>query len=194
MTQQRRAGRYEPGTVRSAPTPPAGYLGAPASLNIRTRVGAVSDPAEPHRRHQATIHTNVDVLERELAHDRISEAACAAGRELKRAYERLPTAASGSNWRGGDRIDPIEARNLKEDRHLDALAAVEAIEARAARVIGSSGVFFLRRVLRDGLTFGELAASSQARGSRADVAGVAFHFRKLLADLADGWAARGPER
>jgi hypothetical protein len=111
-----------------------------------------------------------------------------------RAYERLPAAASGSNWQGGDRIDPVQARNLREDRHLDALRQVELIKAEACRVIGTSGVAFLSRILRDGLTFTEVAACAAARGSRADVAKVADRFRWLLAELADGWAARGRER
>jgi hypothetical protein len=130
----------------------------------------------------------VDVLENELSRGRISH----AGPRLKRAYERLPAAANCSNWQGGDRIDPVQARNLKEDRALDALRAIQVLEERAAGVIGSSGVAFLSQILRDGWTFTELAARTSARGSRADVSRMRDRFRCLLAELADAWAA-GPE-
>jgi hypothetical protein len=70
------------------------------------------------------------VLERELSNRRISEEAAAAGRRLQRAYERLP-APPGSNWQGGDRIDPVQARNLKEDRMLDAVREITVL--RGAR-------------------------------------------------------------
>jgi hypothetical protein len=103
-------------------------------------------------------------------------------------------APSGSNWRGGDRIDPVQARNLKEDRTLDALRAVELLEAEACRVIGTSGVAFLSRILRDGLSVTELAARTSARGSSADTRQVGARFRWLLEELAEAWAAKGPAR
>jgi hypothetical protein len=164
------------------------------SLNVRTAIAAIHDPIERGGMILATVNRNVDVLENELSHGRIDQAAYEAGRTLQAAYERLPTAASGSNWRGGDRIDPVEARNLKEDRTIDALDDVADLEARARLVIGSSGVNFLSLILRDGLSLGQLAARGQSRGSRADVAGVANHFRRLLRYLAEGWAAQGPDR
>jgi hypothetical protein len=51
----------------------------------------------------------------------------------------------------------------------------------------------LQLVLRDGLNFSEIAARSQARGSRATMAQVADRFRWSLQCLADGWS-RGPAR
>ena len=181
-------GKYRP--------PDAGALyglGEPPSRNVRTKVGAVPDPRERGRANLATVNRDVDVLETELAHQRIEEAAYQAGRALKRAYERLP-AANGSNWRGRDRIDPLTAQEWFMERQTDAVAAVREIEERARRVIGQSGVAFLSRILRDGWTFRELSARAGSRGSRADTARVADRFRWLLAELADGWSAKGRGR
>jgi hypothetical protein len=55
---------------------------------------------------------------------------------LQPAYERLPH-PSGSNWQGGDRIDPVQARNLREDRHLDAMREVERLEVVMLRAVRS---------------------------------------------------------
>jgi hypothetical protein len=88
----------------------------------------------------------------------------------------------------------VQARNLKEDRHLDALRQVELIEEEACRVVGTSGVAFLAGILRDGLTFTEVAARAAARGSRADVSKVGDRFRWLLEQLADGWSAKVAEQ
>jgi hypothetical protein len=183
-------GRY--GETNAAP--PASGLAAPPSLRVRTKIGEIADPMEGGKTHLATINRDVDVLETELAHRRIEEAAYRAGRMLKRAYEWLPAAASGTNWRGRDRIDRVTAQENLLDRQADAVRAVAAIEQRARVVIGQSGVAFLSRILRDGWSFAELAARGQGKGSRVDVARVADRFRWLLTELADGWAAKGKER
>jgi hypothetical protein len=183
-------GRYGDSRARL----PAAGLGVPPSHNVRTTVGAIDDPMENDKKLLATIHRDVDVLETELSHGRIDEPAYRAGRALKRAYERLPAATSVTNWRRGDRIDPLTGQGHFVEQLEDAVRAVAALEERARRVIGQSGVSFLARILRDGWSFAELAARGQARGSRADVARVADRFRWLLGELADGWAAKGKER
>jgi hypothetical protein len=71
---------------------------------------------------------------------------------------------------------------------------VELIEAEARRMIGTSGVAFLSRILRDGKSVTELAAMASARGSAADTRQVGGRFRWLLEELAAAWAAKGPER
>jgi hypothetical protein len=190
LSKLRNFGRYGRST---ASMPPTG-LGTAPSLNVRTKIGTVDDPMEPRTKHLVTINRDVDVLETELSHRRIDYAAYRAGRTLKRAYERLPVSASGTNWRGRDRIDPVTARDAFVDRLDDAVRAVAAVEERARHVIGASGVAFLARILRDHWTFAELAAKGETRGSRADTARVADRFRWLLAELAEGWAARGKER
>jgi hypothetical protein len=188
--------RQQPSGRYGAPAPaPAGGLGTAPSLNIRTAIGAVDDPLERGKKLAATVNRNVDVLEWEYSHRQIDEAAYQAGRLLKRAYERLPTAPGGSNWRGGDRIDPIEARNAKEDRHLDAMQAVERLEGQAAKVVGWSGVALLRLVLRDGMTFKDIALrAAQPRARGRAFRKVADRFRWLLAEIAEGWAAKGQDR
>jgi hypothetical protein len=183
-------GRYGDNRARL----PAAGLGLPPSRNVRTTVGAIDDPMEEDKKLFATIHRDVDVLETELSHRRIDEPAYRAGRALKRAYERLPAATSITNWRRGDRIDPLTGQGQFVERLEDAVRAVAELEERARRVIGQSGVSFLARILRDGWSFAELAARGAARGSRADVARVADRFRWLLAEVADGWAAKGKER
>jgi hypothetical protein len=183
-------GRY--GNHRARP--PATGLGAPPSRNVRTKVGAVDDPLEQEKKLFATINRDVDVLETELAHHRLDEAAYRAGRTLKRAYERLPAATSATNWHRNDRVDPLTGQGAFVERLDEAVRDVAIIEERARRVIGQSGVVFLARILRDGLSFAELAARGAAQGSRADVARIADRFRWLLAELADGWSAKGRER
>src|SRR5262245_14259279 len=183
-------GRYGDNRAR----PPAAGLGVPPGHNVRTTVGVVDDPMEQGQKLLATIHRDVDVLETELAHRRIDEPAYRAGRALKRAYERLPAATSTTNWRRGDRIDPLTGQGQFVERLEDAVRAVAEIEERARRVVGQSGVSVLAGILRDGWSLAELAAGGKARGSRADVARVADRFRWLLAELADGWAATGRER
>jgi hypothetical protein len=180
-------GRYASST---APVPPAG-LGSPPSHRVRTAIATIDDPMDAGRKQLATVNRDVDVLENELSHRRIDHAAYMAGQELRRAYERLPAAASGSNWRGGDRIDAVAAQSAFVERLDDAARAVAAVEERARRVIGASGVAFLSRVLRDGMTFGQLATLAGRRGSPANVAQFGDRFRWLLGELADGWSAKG---
>jgi hypothetical protein len=165
---QKADGRYRP------PDSAAHYgLGKPPNNRVRTKVGAVPDPRERGKASLATVNRDVDVLRDRACPPPDRSGGYLAGRALKRAYERLPAASSGSNWRGGDRVDPVAARDRKEDRTLDAIAAVEALEARAREVIGHSGVAFLSRILRDGWSFAELAARGQAKGGRGDIARVA---------------------
>jgi hypothetical protein len=178
--------RQQPSGRYGAPAPaPAGGLGTAPSLNIRTAVGSVDDPLERGKKLAATVNRNVDVLEWEYSHRQIDEAAYQAGRLLKRAYERVPAAANGSNWRGGDRLDPITARSLKEDRHIDAMTEIERLEGLAAKQVGWSGVALLRLVLRDGLKFKDITLRAATRGSRANVPQVADRFRWALAEAAD---------
>jgi hypothetical protein len=187
--------RQQPSGRYGAPAPaPAGGLGTAPSLNIRTAIGAVDDPLERGKKLAATVNRGVDVLEWELSHHQIDQAAYEAGRLLQRAYERMPTAANGSNWRGGDRIDPVTAQDGMSQRITDAGLAIRAIESRAETVIGQAGVAFLARILRDGWSFAELASRGAAKGSRADTKDVAKRFRWLLTALADGWAAKGRAR
>jgi hypothetical protein len=188
--------RQQPSGRYGAPAPaPAGGLGTAPSLNIRTAIGAVDDPLERGKKLAATVNRNVDVLEWEYSHRQIDEAAYQAGRLLKRAYERVPGAANGSNWRGGDRLDPITARSLKEDRHIDAMKEIERLERLAATEVGWSGVALLRLVLRDGLKFKDITLRAAAKGSRASVPQVADRFRWALAEAADPIrAAKGQDR
>jgi hypothetical protein len=89
---------------------------------------------------------------------------------VQRAYERVPH-PSGSNWQGGDRNDPVQARNLREDRALDALRAIEKLEEQARRIIGAWGVAFLAGILSlacDQTSRGRRARPQQKRGSAAD--------------------------
>lgn len=145
---------------------------------------------EPELRLQATVHRNVDVLEWEHSHGRLDEAAYLVGRQLKRAYERLPAAACTSNWQGGDRVDGASAQGVIIERMHAAARHVHVIERRAAQVIGQAGVTFLALILRDGMTFADIAARDP-HASRATTTRVADRFRWLLAQLATGWAARG---
>jgi hypothetical protein len=81
---------------------------------------------------------------------------------------------------------------LRINRNVDVLrtsfhaaASVRRRTRPAASMLGMP-----RLVLRDGLTFTEIATRAQARGSRAQVAQVADRFRWSLQCLADGWSGR----
>jgi hypothetical protein len=162
--------RQQPSGRYGAPAPaPAGGLGTAPSLNIRTAIGAVDDPLERGKKLAATVNRNVDVLEWEYSHRQIDEAAYQAGRLLKRAYERLPTAAG--------RIELARRRPDRPDRGAERQGrpaprrheGVERLEGQAAKVVGWSGVALLRLVLRDGLTFKDITLRAAAKGSRASV-------------------------
>lgn len=181
-----------PPVRKPAPYKPSGRQ--PPHLALREGLKQVDDPYEPGRQREVPVNRHVDVLENELARKRIDTADYAAGQRLKRAYERLPAASSGSNWRGGSRPGPIEARNRKEDRHIDAMMAVEELEAEAKEHIGKDMLRMLQLVLRDGLTFTEIAARAAHHGSTATVAQVADRFRWSLRCLANKLAAVGPDR
>jgi hypothetical protein len=92
-----------------------------------------------------------------------------AARRFVASATRLDKSSS-PNWLQADRIDPIQARNLKEDRTLDAARAIGRLEEEARRGIGSS----MRRMLQ--LVLGDRyrdPCPGQQRGSRATVAQVA---------------------
>jgi len=182
------SGRY---TAPLAAPAPATGLATASSSNVATTTAAVVDPYAPERRLQVTVRRDIDVLEWELSHGRLSEAAYLAGRELQRAYERLPATGGASNWRGGDRIDPLTAQGQHLDRLQLAVHNVRCLEQRAARIIGTAGVAFLALVLRDGRTFAELA-ELEPRQSQTSIIRAADRFRWLLHALAEGWAAHGP--
>lgn len=143
------------------------------------------DPGAP--RLLVAVNRDIDVLENELAHRRIDGAEYQAGRALQRAFEIESTIGS-TNWRGASSHDPRQKEDAIAARIDSAIAQRQAAEA----VIGTSGVAFLQPVLLHGLGFAEYARRSQAKGSRADTARVADHFRRLLKYLAEGTGATGP--
>lgn len=150
------------------------------------------DPAPDHagpefQRIKAVVR--VDLLENELAHERIDEADYLAGRRIERLFEQVRMVKASSLWRTSGRVDNASAPDPGL-RLLERLSKMEQTKREANRIVGEAGLKFLERILAEGLTFAALA-EKVGRGGERGTAAVADRFRWLLKELADGWAAKG---
>lgn len=153
---------------------------------MRVAIGAVQDPDNRNRRVLAAIATTVDVLEADLSRGHITEAAYAMGRTLQALWEHADGQRIGSAWRaeaGGGAISPgaIDKRML---RLICDAERIKRFETDAAKVIGTIGVRFLRRVLIGGRPYSDAAADEGKAGDRG-TAYVADRTRWMLQQLAD---------
>ncbi|EJW11261.1 hypothetical protein A33M_3339 [Rhodovulum sp. PH10] len=160
---------------------------------MRTAVGAVPDPMEPGARLLATINRRTDILELERSHGRISEAAYQTGRILQEAFERQSRLGSSSNWNDGGRVDMSERRELAIGYAVQDARKVLALLRRVEEAVGVVGARMLRAIIGDRVPFGAYAEARGRAGDRA-VRDVAERFRWLLEEVADHFAARGPDR
>ncbi|GJE03589.1 hypothetical protein [Methylobacterium isbiliense] len=176
------------------------------SANVRTAVGSVEDPWPnperdpflPRERVRVTINRLTDLLEREYAHKRITDAAYLIGRVLQEVFERRSGPRAAGSPEGRDRVDQSVAHELAMVLAIDDGRLVEALKARLAQSVGSYGARFLHQVLAEGREFAEISRGLGRGDSRAAVAFVAEHFRTLLeqvaVDLLEEQTFRGPER
>lgn len=164
-------------------------------LNVRTAIGKVQDPSErdptvPQQRIAVTINRNVDVLENERSHDRISEAAYRVGREIQRAFERQNQLRTTFRAEPGGSRDVAYAHEMAIGYAIEEARAVEEIVARVSGAVGPVGARVLRAVIGEGKTFKQMAEARGRSGDRG-INSAADQFRWLLEDLAEAWAARG---
>lgn len=184
-------GRYNLSGSREPPNG-RGQSAAPArNLNARTALVAIRDPDPSDEagfeRLQATVRRG-DVLEDELAADRITDAQYLVGREIQRAYERARRGPAGpSVWRLGTRVDSQDRD--QEVARWEANEALQAVRMQIKEAIGSSGVAFLERFLVDGITFARYAAD-RGLNSKRGTASIAGYFRMQLEKVTDGWGQK----
>lgn len=175
-------GRFE--SVRLA-VPVQHYPAVP--LGVRTALAAVSDP-DPHGKGPVQAFVRVDVLEDDLSHGRIDAAQYEAGRTFAGAWESLSRLKGSSIWRTIGKVDG--SKTDVEIRMIETAERSRKVIESAKATIGETGAMFLKRVLVDGQNLAELAARP---GERARTAAGEI-FRWQLQQLADAWAATGPER
>lgn len=181
-------GRYD---GRRAARAPAQGLARPPTDRIRTAVVSVSDPLELGAQLLATVNRRTDILEDERSHGRISEAAYLVGRELQEAWERQARLGSSSNWNDGGRVDMSERHELAIGYAVQDAKQIAQTMRRLEAAVGTIGARVLRAIIGDRIPFAAFAAARGKSGERG-TAQVASHFRMLLEDVAEAFAARGP--
>lgn len=152
-----------------------------------------SDPLSPPPKIPAQVNRRVDILEQELGNRRIDEAQYRTGRIVQAVFERAQGRVGGGGWNAGDKVDAALAHELAVIHSIETAEKVEALMARIDRAIGTVGSRFLRRILVDRVSLEQYALERGKSGERGK-AQVAAHFRFLLEDLAEAWAARGSSR
>ena len=156
----------------------------PPSLNVRTKVAAVTDPHNPKRRQRVAVNRLTDLLEAEYAHHRISDDAYKYGRLLQNVFEKGAgvTGRSSSSFEpqsGGDKSAALQ--NMIAAKIEDAFYARDTFED-LVRDVGKIGAHFLRRLLTGESSFVKEAG---ALASARQVAFQASRFRFYLEQLAE---------
>ncbi len=186
----RSLGRYD--SRHTARAPATGLAKSPTP-HLATAVAAVPDPLESGARILATVNRRTDILEIERSHGRISEAAYAVGRMLQQAFERQARLGSASYWSEVGRIDSGERHELAIGHAVDDARQVLALTGKVQDAVGVVGARFLRAIIGERVPFAAFAAA-RGRGGERGTAQVAAHFRILIEDVADHFAAVGPKR
>ena len=155
---------------------------------------SVRDPYDPSSFITASVNRRVDVLAAERAANRITEAQFQVGRMLQTVWEKQMGVRSGGTWdsttsgAGPGSLTVSHAFTIEDIRMLgriETAKAVKAMNERAARVIGESGVRFLRAILSEGFSFASYAeARGRGTGERAST-DIAKRFRWLLDELTE---------
>ena len=178
-------GRYD---LREAVMPPGEQLGEPTAVRRRhTRVGTVNVIApngEPVRQ-LATINIRTDLLELELAHDRISHPAFLEGREIQRHFEQAMRTGAGNQWNSGDRVDQFQRKEEQVVKQLETARRIDADAAWLRRCLGKESIDpkIIRNILGDNMSYGATALLHGKRGDRG-VRYIAQRFRDSLEILA----------
>jgi len=187
-------GKYD---LRDAEMPAGDQLGEPTDIRRRhTRVAAISDPYNPGgRRLLAVSNTDTDLLEWELAHHRISQAAFLIGREIQDMLEQQTRVGAGNQWNSGDRVDTYQQHELYIVGGLELAREIQAYFSWIGRCLGSANIDckIVRDILGDRLSYGQCALAHGKHGERGQRY-VAQRFRDALEALATAQAARGNAR
>ncbi len=187
-------GRYD---LHDAEMPPGDQLGEPTATRRRhTRVTAISDPFNPGgRRLLATVNIRTDILELELAHQRISQAAFLVGREIQCRLEQQTRVGAGNQWSSGDRVDQYQRHEEHIVGGLELAREIQAYFCWIGRCLGKANIDLkiIRDILGEQMSYGASAINHGKSGTRG--AGyIAQRFRDALESLANAKAARGPDR
>lgn len=171
-------------------------------VEVDVGTASVRDPYDPSSFITASVNRWVDVLSAERAANRITEAQFQVGRMLQAIWEKQMGVRSGGTWdsttsgAGPGSLAVSHAFTIEDIRMLgriETARAVKAMNERAARVIGESGVRFLRAILSEGFSFASYAeARGRGTGERAST-DIAKRFRWLLDELTESQhTARAP--
>lgn len=180
------AGAFDPRTDLSKPV--RGKRGP-----VQTAAVAVDDPWTPGGRTMASVNRRVDVLEMERSHGRITVSQYEVGRQVQAIFERASGARLGSmdfGVRGSK--DMTIAHELSVIYAIDDARLVAKLKDKVIRAVGAPGARFLHEVLTGRQTFAQFA---EARGKGGDrgTAYMAEHFRILMENLDEDFAAEGVE-
>lgn len=171
-------------------------------VEVDVGTASVRDPYDPSSFITATVNRRVDVLAAERGANRITEAQFLVGRMLQAAWEKQMGVRSGGTWdsttsgAGPGSLAVSHAFTIEDIRMLgriETAKAVKAMNERAAKEIGHSGVRFLRAILSEGYSFASYAeARGRGTGERAST-DIAKRFRWLLEELTEAQhTARAP--
>ncbi len=174
--------------------PPGDQLGEPTDTRRRhTRVAAIPDPYNPGgRRLLATINIRTDLLELELAHNRISQAAFLVGREIQGKLEQQTRTGAGNQWNSGDRVDQYQQHEKHIVRSLEIAREIESYFSWIGRCLGRASIDckLIRNILGDQMSYGACAVLHGKKGDRG-ARYIAQRFRDALEALATAQAAKG---
>lgn len=171
-------------------------------VEVQVGTASVRNPYDPSSFITATVNRRVDVLAAERAAGRITEAQFLVGRALQALWEKQLGVRSGGTWDSTTANIGMGSQNVShaftiEDirmlGRIETARAVKAMNERAGRIIGDSGVRFLRSILAEGHSFGSYAeARGRGTGDRAS-SDIAKRFRWLLDELTEAQhTARAP--
>lgn len=149
---------------------------------------AVEDPyPDPHTgrkiRLVAAVNRRTDILEDERSRGRISHEAHQMGRKAQSIFEAASRATGGGQWMQGGRVDVDHAKELAIHRSLEAARKIQAFMRYLRSTLTASQAISIVRVLRDGMSFRELAAA-HGKFSKRGTAQKAAEFRNALEVLA----------
>lgn len=140
-------------------------------------------PDAPLRSILVARNIRFDILGTEHAHGRISDAALAVGREIEQALTILGGSGQ-SQWLQGDRIDPGRRVELAVVAGLDRADAALATMRRVNLTLGHLMGGIVMSVLRDRLTFAQVAAR-RGKHSQRDGLYIGRLFRDGLEAIAE---------
>jgi hypothetical protein len=158
---------------------------------IETAAVAVDDPWASGKRTIASVNRRVDVLEMERSHGRLTVSQYEVGRQVQAIFERASGARLGSmdfGIRGSK--DMTIAHELSVIYAIDDARLVAKLKDKVVRAVGVPGARFLHEVLTGRQTFAQFA-EARGKGGERGTAYIAEHFRILMENLDEDFAAEG---